>query len=99
LVAFDAGDYVLPFRVELRNPGVTPMKTVVPKGLNSDVGEQVARVRRSSAPAHIVDQGKSNQMRVGGRTPPRLATTTHRHYGMRALRVNQAPPALAFHSM
>lgn len=82
IVGYDAGDQLEPFKVQLRNPGVTPTKTAIP----TDTGVSTrARVHRA---------GTAGTRRVGGRTPPKLATSTRRIYGLRALRINQPPPPL-----
>jgi hypothetical protein len=94
IVDFDAGDAIAPFTVQLRNPGVTATKTVIPDETDTPDASLTHRRRK---PAQVInDDGKvltgSGQgiRRIGGRTPPKLATSTQRTFGLKAFRINQA---------
>lgn len=79
IVAFDAGDYVEPFEFTLRNPGITATR--------ASTGKE--RVTRGDG----VDAVKIKKSI--SKTPPRLATTSKRQFGLRGLRDNQPAVSIA----
>ena len=96
IVAFDAGDDIIPFGFRLQNPQVSKRRrrTEAGNAINS-AQTRARRIPKKSAQddlATVKDAYRNEAQSVtepGQRPPRRTFKTKTRHYGHRALRINQ----------